>query len=264
MMVQITATALQHVVPDLRPIGERMPDFRTVVEGRRAGVTVVLENCRKENLGLIARTAEALGIATVYAIYSPDMAPHLRGFQELSDATKAAQLGRISRSATDWIDIRTFDTTATCLEALRDDGFDTFIATTPEQHATTALYHEENDWALRRPALFFGTEAKGLSAEVMRNADVNVTVPMRGMSQSLNVAAGASIVLSECLRRRDQANIDDPLDQESQDRILNRFHPGDSPPLRLHNKAFVKHQSLREKKQFQQEILMDEQPPPSR
>ena len=60
-------------------------------------------------------------------------------------------------------------------------------------------------WALRRVALLFGSEGSGLSAEALALADVRLSVAQCGMTQSLNVAACATLVIGEALRLRGEA-----------------------------------------------------------
>ncbi|SHI93418.1 TrmH family RNA methyltransferase [Desulfofundulus thermosubterraneus] len=56
---------------------------------------------------------------------------------------------------------------------------------------------------LTRPlALMVGSEARGLSPELLACADLLATVPMPGRAESLNVAVAASIMLYEAVRQR--------------------------------------------------------------
>jgi TrmH family RNA methyltransferase len=48
----------------------------------------------------------------------------------------------------------------------------------------------------------FGSEGKGVSAEVQRKAVVRVTIPIEPGTESLNVAAAAAICLHEAYSRR--------------------------------------------------------------
>ncbi len=53
----------------------------------------------------------------------------------------------------------------------------------------------------RAAAWIFGAEGRGLSDEIMRRADVRVTIPMAAGTESLNVAAAAAICLYETFSR---------------------------------------------------------------
>jgi len=56
---------------------------------------------------------------------------------------------------------------------------------------------------LKRPlAMFFGNEGHGFSEETMKSIQHQIAIPMKQMSESLNVATSASIVLYECARVR--------------------------------------------------------------
>jgi TrmH family RNA methyltransferase len=56
---------------------------------------------------------------------------------------------------------------------------------------------------LGRPvALVFGNEASGLTADVLAGVDAEVTIPMPGRSESLNLGMAASILLYEARRQR--------------------------------------------------------------
>jgi TrmH family RNA methyltransferase len=54
----------------------------------------------------------------------------------------------------------------------------------------------------RALALVFGNEAHGLPADVLDRVDTQVTIPMPGRSESLNLAMAASILLYEARRQR--------------------------------------------------------------
>lgn len=51
-------------------------------------------------------------------------------------------------------------------------------------------------------AIVTGSEAEGLSEEWLAGADVRVTIPMRGVADSLNLATSTAILLYEVVRQR--------------------------------------------------------------
>ena len=56
---------------------------------------------------------------------------------------------------------------------------------------------------LKRPvAVLFGNEGHGFSEDTSKSVQHHVAIPMKQMSESLNVATSASIVLYECARAR--------------------------------------------------------------
>ncbi|MNJ51439.1 23S rRNA (uridine(2479)-2'-O)-methyltransferase [compost metagenome] len=54
--------------------------------------------------------------------------------------------------------------------------------------------------------LLMGSEAKGLSDEVLSLMDAGLIIPMHGQSESLNVAMAGSVLLYEALRQRAYSN----------------------------------------------------------
>lgn len=82
------------------------------------------------------------------------------------------------------------------VKALKSLGFDT-IASTQE----TGSSYVEYDYP-RRSAVVFGSEATGISKDVMRLCSAQVRIPRIGKMESLNVGVAASIVLSEMVRRK--------------------------------------------------------------
>lgn len=51
-------------------------------------------------------------------------------------------------------------------------------------------------------AIVVGTEQYGLTDKWLKNSDINVKIPMRGVADSLNVGAATTIMLYEALRQR--------------------------------------------------------------
>jgi TrmH family RNA methyltransferase len=49
-------------------------------------------------------------------------------------------------------------------------------------------------------ALVIGNEGRGVSDEIAAMADVRVTIPMKGSTESLNAAAAAAILMYEAVR----------------------------------------------------------------
>jgi TrmH family RNA methyltransferase len=65
--------------------------------------------------------------------------------------------------------------------------------------ATTS--YTEIDWT-GPSALILGPESTGLTPEELQLADRRVSIPMKGMAESLNVAVASGILLFESARQR--------------------------------------------------------------
>ena len=93
----------------------------------------------------------------------------------------------------------------------------------------------------------FGSEGAGLSDAAIQISDVKISVPQSGMTQSLNVAACAALVLGEVLRLRSLPSAEDGdaprlLNEAEQRDLEERLLPlrDEGLPLRMHNKAAAK------------------------
>ena len=141
------------------------------------------------NLGAILRTAEAAGASGVLTTnnttdpYSPKS---LRG--AMGAAFRLPIWTNLSyEQAIDWCHKRSLQTI--CADA----------------HANRT--YTEIDW--RAPtALVVGAESKGLSAEEILAAGQATKLPMKGLTESLNVAVAAGILLYEAQRQRTLAGAD--------------------------------------------------------
>ena len=68
----------------------------------------------------------------------------------------------------------------------------------------------------------------GVSEEALAHADLQVMIPMRGMTQSLNVSVACAIVLYEAQRQRDEIGMYDEPRLDDGDGRVQRFewlHP---------------------------------------
>jgi TrmH family RNA methyltransferase len=144
---------------------------------------VVAEAIEKPgNLGTILRSADAVGADGVLVcdpqtdLYNPNVVR-----ASVGTLFSVPTVTCSSREALDW---------------LRQQRV-RVVAATP--HATQL--HTETD--LSGPiAIAFGTEQLGLSALWMKQADLPVRLPMKGLADSLNVAMAATVLLYEVLRQR--------------------------------------------------------------
>jgi RNA methyltransferase, TrmH family len=73
------------------------------------------------------------------------------------------------------------------------------IFTTTLSDAACSLYEEE---FIEKYVIVFGSEAQGVSSEVMALSDRSIMIPKLGAGESLNVAMSAAIVFSEITARK--------------------------------------------------------------
>lgn len=106
---------------------------------------------------------------------------------------------KIARQSSEWLSLRKFDDTKSCIEALRNEGY-TIWVTALEQGALSLDHRLEIPPA--KLAVVFGREADGVSAEMIAAADKLVYFPLQGFSESLNLSVSAALILQRILDRQ--------------------------------------------------------------
>jgi tRNA G18 (ribose-2'-O)-methylase SpoU len=153
------------------------PDLDVVLAGARR--ILVLEGLNDhENLGAIVRSAVGLGVDAV--VLDPTCAdPYYRRSVRVS---MGAVLAMPFVRATGWPE---------ALSAIRRSGF-ALLAMTLGPGATPLVGAEPPD----RWALMLGAEGPGLRPSTIAHADSELTIPMSGTVDSLNVGHAAAIALA--------------------------------------------------------------------
>ena len=135
------------------------------------------------NTGAILRTAEAAGVSGV--ITTPGTA------DPFSPKSLRGAMGSAFRLPV-WTGVEFLEALAWC----HDRDIQTVCA---DVHSGTA--YTDIDWR-RGSALVLGSESAGLTPEEIAAASKCVRIPMKGVTESLNVAVAAGIILFEASRQR--------------------------------------------------------------
>jgi tRNA (guanosine-2'-O-)-methyltransferase len=163
---------------------ERIKRIREVVDRRTCEVVPVLENIYdRGNISAVLRTAEALGFQCAHVI-------------ELNEKFKSSM--RVTKGADKWLDVTRWKSTAECVHALRDQGFQ--ILVTHLDHRAKPI--GEIDMTVPT-AIVFGNEKEGVSREMIEAADHTVIVPMQGFVQSFNISVAGALSLYHIHRERE-------------------------------------------------------------
>lgn len=198
---------LDRLPPDLRSLAQDLPPRRTqmaldLLDQRLNGVTVIAEAVhRRHNVSAILRSAEAFGMHEAHLVTNR--------FVPSKGAAKGAER---------WLELGLHADTMGCLEALKARGFQLFVADLADD--------ARPPWELpvdRPLAVLFGTELSGVSDEARAAADGVVTIPMYGVTQSLNVSAAAAVTLSHVCERRRQVPGAVGISGAPRERFLRRF-----------------------------------------
>jgi tRNA (guanosine-2'-O-)-methyltransferase len=168
----------------MAPSARRRERFTRVLEQRLPDLAIVIENVHDpHNVSAILRTCDAVGVMRAELLYSLEPFPKI-GKKSSSSAGK-------------WIDRRKHRSVQECYSTLRGEGFR--ILATRLDAAAVSLYECD----LTTPvALVLGNEHRGVSDEAAAEADGLISIPMRGMIESLNVSVAAAVCLYEAYRQR--------------------------------------------------------------
>jgi tRNA (guanosine-2'-O-)-methyltransferase len=166
---------------------ERTKKIATLKKNRFADLVLILESVDDpHNLGAILRTADAVGVGEVHLVYPKSNGPRMYELR-----TKAAA------SAAKWLTIKKYTSISACASQLHRRGFKIFVTALSEQGKAQWEYPLK-----KKVAIAMGNEHAGASLKLLQLADHIITIPMRGMVQSLNVSVATAVVLEEVLRQR--------------------------------------------------------------
>ncbi len=170
---------------------------------RQPDLTVLMERVRKpHNFAAILRTCDAVGIHEAHAVTGGEALP---------------DLGGTTRGAHKWVSVVRHADTPAAIAHLKAQGFLCYAA----HLSATAVDFRSIDYT-QPAALIAGTECHGVSPEALALADRQITIPMLGMTASLNVSVACAVVLYEAQRQRQAAGFYDRprLDPDSIARLL--------------------------------------------
>lgn len=184
---------------------ERRRRIDAIVEARLTGLTLVVENLHDPRNGAaVLRSCEAFGLQTVHVV---EAAERFRFSSEVSQGCEK------------WMDVERHATFADARARLRAAGFALYAAV-PD--AKTAL--DELDF-FRPAAVVVGNEHAGLTAGAVALADATFSIPMAGMTRSLNLSVAAALIVSHAAaRRRAALGRAGDLDDEAREQLRARFY----------------------------------------
>ncbi|MFP4362584.1 MAG: TrmH family RNA methyltransferase [Spirochaetia bacterium] len=158
----------------------RLEKINRVAEARTDKLVVVLEDIYyTQNMSAVIRTCECLGIQNVYVIGS---IPYAR-------VNKHVALG-----ASQWVTLhrRHKEPKSGVLTELREAGYR--LCTTSLSADAVSIY--DYNPIEQKTAVILGNELNGVSETALKHADVNLSIPMYGFSDSFNISVSAAIICS--------------------------------------------------------------------
>lgn len=167
--------------------------FNACLRERTRHLTVVLEDIyQPQNASAVLRTSDCFGLQDVHVIendHAYDINP------------------KVVKGATKWLHVSKYyeeeHNSLRCLTGLKQQGY-ALVATSPSPESIP-LHLLPID---RPMALMIGTEKHGLSPIAMQMADMQVTIPMFGFTESLNLSVSAAICLQHLMHRIRHSDLD--------------------------------------------------------
>ena len=150
-----------------------------------------------QNIGTVIRNVNALGVEKVYVVD-----PHhslTNDWQELRDRKS---LSKTSVSAVKWTFVKRFNSTDECFDHLEKNDFKSVVTSPHVKGQTNVLLHEGDFAAYTKLAVWFGSEAIGISDGAVERSEMCINIPMFGMIASLNLGTSSGIVLYEVTMQR--------------------------------------------------------------
>ena len=177
---------------------ERCTKLDAVLAKRQPDLTVFAENLHKpRNFSAMVRDCDAVGINEMHVLpREEDVRKHWR----------------TSQGAEKWMRIRTHNSSESACAYLKSQGFQLIAA----HLSDTAVDFRDVDYT-RPIALVLGTELFGVSDTTLSFVDRQISIPMMGVAQSLNVSVACAVVLYEAQHQRQAAGMYDHcrLDEET-------------------------------------------------
>lgn len=183
---------------------ERLASFEKVLENRTRHLTVALENIyQPHNASAVMRSCDCFGIQDVHVIENSNEYRINPG---------------VALGATKWISLHKYNqkpnNTSDCIKSLKNKGY-TIVATTPHTNDVSL-----EEIPIDKPiALFFGAEKKGLSKEMMDQADVFMKIPMFGFTESFNISVSAALCLHVLSNKIRTSNLAWQLSEEERNEL---------------------------------------------
>jgi tRNA (guanosine-2'-O-)-methyltransferase len=198
---------------------ERNLQLEKVLDNRTKHFTLALEDIfQPHNSNAVIRSCDCFGIQDCHVI---------------EQYNKFSTSVGVSKGAIKWVNIIKHASTTEAIQHLRAEGYQ-IVATGPH---TNDFDLEEFDVS-KKSVFFFGAEKKGLSEEVMREADAFLKIPMMGHTESLNISVSAAIILQTMSQRIRKEGVAWQLSETERTEILLHWMQKSTKNMHFHLKNF--------------------------
>ncbi|RLD64293.1 MAG: TrmH family RNA methyltransferase [Bacteroidetes bacterium] len=174
---------------------------------KKSPIIIVLDNIRSlNNIGSVFRTSDAFLVEAIYLCGITAKPPH-------KDIQKTA-LG-----ATQSVDWEYFDTTKEAILKLKENNYQ--IVSIEQVEGSTSLNNFEVE-KLKKYALVFGNEVKGVAQDIVDMSDECIEIPQYGTKHSFNISVSAGIVMWDFFSKLN--NLSSPSAGDSVPALLHPIH----------------------------------------
>ncbi len=145
---------------------------------KKRKIVLLLQNIRSlHNVGSLFRSADVFGVEKIY----------LCGY---TGAPPRKEISKVALGSDEWIPWEQAQRTHVVIERLRREGYQIVALETgiPSVPLPTTPFSD-------KVALIVGNEVDGITAPIVRRADVIVHIPMYGKKESLNVSVAGGVAL---------------------------------------------------------------------
>lgn len=186
----------------------RLRKAETVLRGRIESILLIVEKSHDEhNQTAILRTVEALGIQYVWVVEAPRLKPKKHNVA-------------IARTSVQWLDMRSFESTAECIDAVRKEGRQIWVTDLSQE--AECLHVGRGRVPRGGIALVVGSESNGVSQEMLEAADRRIYLPLSGWADSLNLSVATALVLQRVLD--DSPHVVGDLREEEKQRLRKKWY----------------------------------------
>lgn len=175
------------------------------IRNRTRSLVVVLHGVHDpHNQAAVMRTCEALGLQEIVVV------------AEASEAFRPSS--RVTQNAFRWLDLSHRPDFSSAAAVLRGRGLRLLAADVAGRPLAAVDFAPPT-------ALVFGNESRGLPAAVVAGCDGSFSIPMYGLSQSLNVSVAAGVALHWAIEARRRAfGGSGDLDETERAELRRRFY----------------------------------------
>ncbi len=169
---------------------DRLLRINAMLDHRQPDLTVCMEGVHKtHNLAAVVRTADAIGISDVHAVWKSE---------------EMEVRGGSAAGSQNWVDVHSYSNTKDAITELKRQNMQVLVT----HLSDSSVDFREIDYT-KPTAIILGQEKFGASEAALELADQHIVIPMVGMVQSLNVSVANSVVLYEAQRQRQSAGMYD-------------------------------------------------------